>query len=276
MNADDFGLSKGTNRGIASAFNNGILRSTSLMPNGSAFEDAVKIASETPGLGVGIHVSLVGENCLADLDDVRGLASADGSLPKSYGAFSKAYATKRFSLAAVRAEIVAQVQRALDAGIKPTHIDSHQHLHVMPGIIDVVIDVACSAGIKVIRVPAERGGVNMSPLSPRGAQLWVLTSLSRVAARKAQKTGLSFVDHFWGLGVSGKMNETNLLLTLDRLGSGVNEVMCHPGFGDCETAEKYQWGYSWDDEAAALHSDAIRNLIDERHIRLSSFGDAFL
>ena len=54
-NADDFGLSSGINRGIESAYREGILRSASLMPNGAAFADAVRIARENPGLGVGIH-----------------------------------------------------------------------------------------------------------------------------------------------------------------------------------------------------------------------------
>lgn len=246
------------------------------MPNASAFEDAVKIASNTPGLGVGIHISLVGERCLAPMDDVRGLVSDDGSLPASYTAFAKSYVAKRFDLAAIRAEIDAQVHRALDAGIKPTHIDSHQHLHIMPGIIDAMIDIACSVGIKVIRIPYERGGVNMSPMSARGIQLWVLTRLAWVAACKARKAGMQCVDHFWGLGTSGCMHEANLRLTLDRLGCGINEIMCHPGFGDSETEAKYHWGYSWDDEAAGLHSDAIRQLIDDRGIRLSNFNDAFI
>lgn len=245
------------------------------MPNGSAFDDAVRIASQLPGLGVGIHISLVGEKCLASPDKVRGLAGDDGRLPESYAAFAKAYVMKRFGVAEIRAEIEAQVQKVLNAGIKPTHIDSHQHLHVMPGIIDVVIDVAKSAGIKVIRVPVERGGVNPHPVSARSIQLFVLNRLSRIAARKVKNAELFYADRFWGLGVSGCMNESNLQLTLDRLGYGVNEVMCHPGFSDSATSKKYQWGYNWDDESSALHSDEIYQFIEAHGIRLSNFSDAW-
>jgi len=59
VNADDFGLSKQINRGIEAAFSNGILRSASIMPNGMAFDDAVRLAFALPELGVGIHLSLV-------------------------------------------------------------------------------------------------------------------------------------------------------------------------------------------------------------------------
>ena len=275
MNADDFGLSEGINRAILSAYKNGILRSTSLMANGSAFEDAVQIAKENPGLGVGIHISLVAEPCVAPLDDVIGLADKNGLLPPSYGSFAKAYLMKKISTPAIKAEIAAQVKKILDTGIEPTHIDSHQHLHIMPGIIEAVIDAAESAKIKVIRIPNERGGVNQSALSVRGAQLWVLTHLSEIAARKAEHAGLQHASHFWGLSVSGQMNEHNLALTVSRLRDGVNEVMCHPGFSDPKTADKYQWGYKWDDEASALCSSAIIERVKDSSVKLASFADAW-
>ena len=79
-NADDFGLSKGINRGILSAYQQGIVRSVSLAPNGPAFEDAVEIISSNPGLDVGIHLCLVGDKSLAAPPNVRGLADPEHRL----------------------------------------------------------------------------------------------------------------------------------------------------------------------------------------------------
>jgi hopanoid biosynthesis associated protein HpnK len=275
VNADDFGLSEGINRGIQPAFLQGILRSTSLMPNGPAFADAARIVGSTPGLDVGIHLSLVGERCVAPLGQVRGLAGPDGSLPASYASFIKAYALRRFGLRQIRAEIEAQVGRVLDAGIKPTHLDSHQHLHILPGILDIVLDVAKASGIRVVRLPLERGGVGRRLFSLRSLQLGVLSLLCRNAVKKMRRAGMRCADHFWGLGVSGHMSEANLVQILNRLHPGVNEIMCHPGFSDPATEKRYPWGYRWDDEAAALRSDAIRRTVEERHIRLAGFGDAW-
>ena len=53
VNADDFGLTEGVNTGIVEAFQKGVLRSASLMANGRAFDDAVRLALENPGLDVG-------------------------------------------------------------------------------------------------------------------------------------------------------------------------------------------------------------------------------
>ena len=270
VNADDFGLSEGINRGILSAFRQGILRSASIVPNGMAFEDAVRIASETPDLDIGIHLSLVGERSLAPIRDVRGLASDGGILPSSYATFMRDYALRRFGLRQVRAEIEAQVARVLDAGLRPSHIDSHQHLHVLPGIIDVVIDAAKASGIRIIRLPSEHGGIG-----GRGIGQRALLFLCQRAAPKLREAGIRFADRFWGFGISGHMSEETLAGILDRLGPGVNEIMCHPGFSDAVAEKRYRWHYHWDQEVAALCSDAIWQNIEDRKIRLVGFSEAW-
>ncbi len=275
VNADDFGLSKGINRAVESAFHHGILRSASLMPNGSEFEDAVRLAFATPGLGVGIHLSLVGERCVSESPRIGRLADSDGMLPGSYGEFVKAYALRRFGAREIREEIQAQIRRVLDTGLRPTHLDSHQHLHLLPAIFRMVLDLARETGVPVIRVPFERGGPALGLSSGRGAQLRALILLSQLQRPRARQRGIRFADHFWGLGVSGSMNSATLRRILDGLGPGVNEVMCHPGFADSTTAARYPWNYHWDEEAAALQSAEVLSLVRERGIRLASFAEAF-
>ncbi|HYS44667.1 MAG TPA: ChbG/HpnK family deacetylase, partial [Geobacteraceae bacterium] len=59
INADDFGLSSGANRAIIKAWREGVLTSASLMVTGEAFDEAVALARENPGLQVGLHLTLV-------------------------------------------------------------------------------------------------------------------------------------------------------------------------------------------------------------------------
>ena len=245
------------------------------MPNGEAFSDAVRIALETPSLGVGVHLSLVGERSVAPIADLRGMVTSDGWLPPSYGVFARQFLGKRFGAREARIEIGAQIERVLSAGIQPTHIDSHQHLHMFPGIFDIVVEAAVGAAIPVIRVPLERGGPGPSGLSMRAIQTWMLSRISRSRLEQVRQAGLHTADWFWGLGVSGQMNETNLMTVLRDLRPGVNEIMCHPGISDPATAERYPWGYSWDDELAALTSDSIRRFVESNDIRLCSFADAW-
>jgi predicted glycoside hydrolase/deacetylase ChbG (UPF0249 family) len=242
------------------------------MPNGAAFDDAVRIARENPGLGVGIHISLVDERPIAPVSKLKGLVSPDGRLPKSYGSFIRKMVLLRFGSTEVRCEVEAQVARVLEAGIAPTHIDSHQHLHIFPGVFGAVLEVAREAGIGVVRLPM--GRCMAIPVGVRDIQQRVLWNLCVTRIAELRRTGTHYVEHFHGFRESGKMNEKNLLRVLGQLRPGVNEIMMHPGFSDPETSKRYQWGYHWDDERDAIVSPRVREIVEEQEIRLASFADA--
>ena len=61
VNADDFGFTRDVNQGIIEAHRNGILTATTIMSNGAAFDDAVRLAKENPALDIGVHLVLVGQ-----------------------------------------------------------------------------------------------------------------------------------------------------------------------------------------------------------------------
>ena len=241
------------------------------MANGSAFDDAVRISKDNPGLAVGVHISLVGERCLAPAHQLGGLVNARGELPANFGRFLKMLVCGRFSIEHIRREVDAQIRKILDSGIQPTHIDSHQHLHVFPGVLDTVLDAARSACIPVIRMPREHGG-----LGARTVERLFLNACCRLAARKIDSMGLNYAPHFWGFGVSGSMTESNLIETIHRLRPGTNEIMCHPGYPDSSTRARYSWGYNWEAEADALCSSAVMGLLKGDFIRLSGYPDAFV
>jgi predicted glycoside hydrolase/deacetylase ChbG (UPF0249 family) len=103
FNADDFGYSRGINRGILRAHESGVVTSTTFIVNGSAAAEAVRIARDLPTLSVGLHVNFTNEaQCFVDLEDPR----------------------------AIRSELRAQFDRYRQlVGGLPTHLDSHQHVH---------------------------------------------------------------------------------------------------------------------------------------------------
>jgi predicted glycoside hydrolase/deacetylase ChbG (UPF0249 family) len=112
VNADDFGLNPGVNRGIAEAHERGILTSASLMVRPAAAGDAAVYARAHPSLSLGLHVDL-GEWVYRDGGWAAVYEVADVEDP-----------------AAVRQEVSRQLDRFCDlAGRPPTHLDSHQHVH---------------------------------------------------------------------------------------------------------------------------------------------------
>jgi predicted glycoside hydrolase/deacetylase ChbG (UPF0249 family) len=106
FNADDFGYSRGINRGIVEAHQRGVVTSATLMINGPAVDEAIALSRENPELAVGLHVNFTNEaQRLVDLEDRRA---------------TKEFLNRQFDLFCQR------------LGRKPTHLDSHQHVHRHP------------------------------------------------------------------------------------------------------------------------------------------------
>ena len=142
INADDFGFTPDVNAGIVHAHRHGVLTSTTLMANGAAFDDAVRLSRETPSLDIGCHLVLV-----------QGQSLASGrALPETPSSLLGALANKRLD---IYAELRAQIERILAAGLQPTHLDSHKHTHIVPVIFRQAVRLAQEFGIPYIRLPLD-------------------------------------------------------------------------------------------------------------------------
>ncbi len=275
VNADDFGLHAAVNRGILAAHTAGIDSSASLMASGAAFDEAVQFARQCPELGVGVHLTLVGARPVLPAADVSSLVDEAGVFHGSYPLFIKRLLRGKIRLVQVERELAAQIDRIRMAGIQPSHLDSHQHLHVLPGIGGIVLDLAQRFSIRAIRIPAEPVAfVGATPatvgrLVGRGG----LTLLATLFRQQAAAAGIRTTDHFFGMLAGGQLTESAILAILRRLPPGDAELMTHPGFADESLAAAYPWGYQWEAERLALAAPAVRQLLAERQIRLISFRE---
>ena len=143
VNADDFGFTRDVNAGIVEAHRNGILTATTLMATGDAFDDAVRLAKETPSLDIGCHLVLVG---------------APG-FPLTIPQLVRAVALGRIR---IYDELVQQVRRIVDAGLSPTHLDTHKHTHLLPPVLEAVARISEEFRIPWVRRPFD------FPLQPGG------------------------------------------------------------------------------------------------------------
>jgi hopanoid biosynthesis associated protein HpnK len=270
VNADDFGLSEAVNRAVIEAHEHGIVTSTSIMAGGSAFEHAAELAVRCPTLDVGVHLTLTEQRPVAE--SVPSLVRSDGRFAPHATDFARHWLRGAIALADVRRELDAQIRRVRAHGVRPTHLDGHQHVHVLPGIARVVAELAREHGIGAVRLPIER---------PRGYMLKDLGNLKRVAEQIALGTfatlsplkRLRRVDRFVGFYFGGRLNEQNLRTVLERLPARKTvELMCHPGFEDPASPYNH-WHYGWAAETAALKSPRIRELIDAHGVRLIGYRD---
>ncbi len=275
VNADDFGLHTEVNQGIIEGHRTGCITSTSLIAAGAAAEEAAQLARENPDLGVGLHLTLVAERPVLPPETIPSLTGPDGRLWPDHGVFIKRFVSGRICLDEVRAECAAQLERARALGVPLTHFDSHQHLHVLPGILDIVISLAQKAGITKLRLPAEdvffTGGYG-APLARHIAKSG-LTFCARLASGRMARAGLLSPDHFFGMLAGGHMVERNFLAVLAALPEGTSEIMVHPGRNRKVLEAVYHWGYHWEDELAAVTSEEGRRFLEQNQIKLISFKE---
>ncbi|WP_371368773.1 Chitooligosaccharide deacetylase ChbG [Sporomusa rhizae] len=275
VNADDFGLHENINLGIVEGHVNGCITSTSLMAGAPAFEHAVSLAAKQPKLGIGVHLTLVGGRPVCDPGKIASLIDNKGMFPQSYPVFLKKACSGGISLSDVRRELTAQVQKVVAAGINVTHLDSHQHMHIVPGIVDVVIDIATTFGIRSMRIPAEPlmffGGFKPSVGRILGRS--GLSVLAKAAGFKAKRAGIIIPDHFFGMLAGGNMEEQLFVEIIDNLPEGISEIMIHPGLEEESLNKLFDWGYHWQQELAAVTSQRTTECLVQRRVKLVSFED---
>jgi predicted glycoside hydrolase/deacetylase ChbG (UPF0249 family) len=271
VTADDAGLHPGMTLGAMAAYDSGIVTAVSVSPNGRAFEDAAARLRERLGLDVGVHLSLVGESPLAPPGQVRSLLDGRGRLLPGWPAFARRWLLGGVRPAEVETELRRQIERLLAAGLVVVHLNSHQHLHVLPGLFEIVLRLAEEHRIPWVRIPAEPAAAGL-PFTPRAAQIALLNRLGRRARRRLHAAGtVRTTERTVGVLTAGRLTVEALGRALPGV-EGIAELVCHPGLGDAALAAEYDWGYRWDAETAALCDPRVPELLRAAGIELTSFS----
>jgi predicted glycoside hydrolase/deacetylase ChbG (UPF0249 family) len=263
--ADDLGLTPGVNAGIAQGFRDGILTSASFLTNTPHFDATVKLLPSLPGLKVGIHLTLVGGSPVLPPGDASSLVTRAGVFRASWRQFLPAWLSGRVHRNDVAAEWRAQVRRALEAGIRPAHLDSHQHLHVIPGLWSLALDLGQEFSIPRLRLPCE---ITPAPPGTPIARRFVRRCIAGFGSKSRSTEGVCHCDHFFGISETGRLDSQALLAVLRRIPDGWSELITHPGIPDEELRRDYPWGYQWAEEARALCSDEVKGELSKLRITL--------
>ena len=267
VHADDFGIAPAVDDGIVEAHERGIVTSTSIMATGLAFEHAVALARSRPGLDLGVHLVLTEQRPLC-AGEVPSLVDADGRFLRHATTFARRLIGGRVVLAEARRELDAQIRRVRDAGLAVTHLDGHQHVHALPGIARIVVELAAVHGIRAVRYPAERLRGYMLR-RPRRLRRLAEQAALKLAAAASPLRRLRRCDEFVGFYFGGRLDEANLTTVLATLPAGRTvELMCHPGKAGMAAAD---WDYAWAAELAALTSPRVRELLTVRGVQLISY-----
>jgi len=224
VNADDFGQSAGINRGIVEAHERGIVTSASLMARGEAASAAAAYARARPQLSVGLHIDL-GESVFRDGEWVPVYERVNRQDPRE-----------------LETEIRAQLSICRELlGHDPTHLDSHQHVHIEEPVRSIVDSIGRELGVPVRHC------------SPH----------------------LCYDGRFYGQTGTGdpwpeNISAARLMEFLRDLSDGVTEMSCHPGYADDLVT---MYGAERETELYALCDPGVRRVMAEQGIELIAFSD---
>lgn len=276
VNADDFGLCDSVNAAVVDAFAAGCLSSTTLLVNGAAAAAAAVLARAHPRLGVGLHFNLTLGTPSAPAATVRSLLGADGCFADR-GEIARRALRGRLDRAELRRELQAQLDAFAALGLQPTHVDSHQHVHALPPVFDIVAAECAARGLPlrqpdVLRLRAARPDPGrrmrsalLALMNRRNAWRWRgrlrsnhgFASLFDFGAVPAQPAAA----HYRELLAAARGSPLELMVHLVRDADAVE------GLTRIGAAAAAEWRF--------LRDGGLAPLIAEQNLRLCTYAQAF-
>jgi hopanoid biosynthesis associated protein HpnK len=277
VTGDDFGLALPVNEAIEIAHRDGILTSASLMVGAAAAADAVARARRHPKLRVGLHLVLVEGRPLLPPEEIPDLVDGAGELRSELAAAGFRFFLRPRVRAQLEREVRAQFEAFAATGLALDHVDAHNHMHLHPTVLGLLLRVGRAYGLDAVRVPFEPPGPSARAagtgrarraLAAAGLAPW--TSLLRSRLRRARiKTN----DQLFGLADSGRMEEALVLRQLRELPEGVTEMVFHAATRRCPEIDRTMGDYRHESELAALTSARVRDLLAQLDIQRVAFAD---
>ncbi len=280
VNADDFGYTSGVNRAILEAHSRGVVTSATLMANGPAFAEAVRLAGTVPKLSIGCHVVLTDGEPVLGAERLPSLTSTalfrDGMV-----AFAARAIAGRMDAEEIAAEASAQIRKLQSAGIAVSHIDTHKHTHLFPKILRPLLGAAADCGVRAVRnpfgprLPLRSSHLLARPgLWTRYAEVRILGGFAGKFRAAVDREGFTTPDGTLGIVVTGALDETLFYAIARSIPEGTWEFVCHPGYNDADLqAGKTRLRESRETELGVLTLPAAREVLAKQGIELISYRE---
>lgn len=299
LHADDFGMNRAVSEGILRGFREGLLTSTSLLANApdaawaldrwkgleeeraacqlGSTEARRKLGDPDCPFDLGVHLNLTQGRPLTGGGYPAELLDDDGRFPGVFALFTRLRRSGHRFRDAIRAELEQQVQFVCDGGPRPTHLNGHQYIEMMPAISAIVLEIMEQFGIKAVRVAWEPSLLRTTAFHDCQIAKWPMACVKHhfggrfralVNARR-----IVHPDAFYGTAHAGAIDLglLRVFLTSGRKYRLV-EIALHPGEAAAATSpEKAADG--WGDPLAAGRPSELRMLTSPELVaRLASAG----
>lgn len=244
--ADDFGLHPAINEGILKLHNKGIVNRTSIIVGTEYFKESVNALKKMPRLEVGAHLNLTDGKPILHASHVSSLVNKKGGfIGGRHIAVATGVMLGALSVDEIRSEWSAQIDKAKQAGLNITFLNSHGHIHLLPQLHDVILDLAVEHDIEYIRVI----------LNASGLKGYVYKTLSKrlIQKIKDRKLEITYPAAVYGIDNQGHLTNKIIESELKKRKKGeIAEFITHPAVHSNEYHTA--WGYETKQEYESLMS----------------------
>ena len=287
LHADDLGMNRAVTDGILQGFRQGLLTSTSLLTGTPNAERALKQwkllaaeqqAGELPSapnrrrlddpaesFDLGVHLNLTQGRPLTGSWYPPELLDAEGRFPGVFRLYARLRRSGDRFCEPIQAELEHQIRFLRDHGLRPTHLNGHQYVEMMPTIATLIPPLLKQFGIASVRVAHEPALFRSTVLCGLRVGKWSLGLLKRFFASRFRSgldaLGIAHPDAFHGTVHAGGIDMRLMRLFL---GSAKNrrlvEIGLHPGRPPQEpSADESRNG--WADPLALCRPNELRLLL---------------
>jgi len=240
--------------------------------------DAITRARSLPTLNIGLHLVLTdGYACLPPAQ-IPDLVDRNGAFHKQ----QISSGIRFYFLPQVRkqleAEIRAQFESFRQSGLRLDHVNGHQHMHIHPTIVEMIVRIGKDYGLKAVRVPHEPPLASLIFNQRQKLQRYAHWLFFKPLVAHMKKTldanHITYNDYVFGLHDSGHLNIETLVHMLPHLPDGLSELYLHPATHLWEhPSAPPAVGYEYVAEYEALIHPRIKRLIEKFSIELCSYGN---
>ncbi|SNY99711.1 polysaccharide deacetylase family protein [Flagellimonas pacifica] len=264
IHADDAGLSHSENRATFQSLQTGVVNSYSIMVPCPWFYEAALFAKTNPGFDHGVHLTLTCEwenykfGPVLPVSEVSSLVNENGHFYKTREA-----ARNNAIPEEVEKEFTAQIEKAMQFGLTPTHLDSHMYsVGSRPELLNVYKGLGKKYGLPILLNPQlmEMAGINADNNIEEDDLL-------------VDKVHIGHYDYF----EKGELQDYYSQV-FDKLVEGLNIILIHPAFDDSEmkgiTVNHPNFGSKWRQiDFDTFTSDHIKSKLKKSNAKLITWKD---
>lgn len=255
--ADDVGMCHGANTAFMELAGRGFVTTGSVMVPCPWFLEIADWASGRDDVDLGIHLTLTSEwqhyrwGPISTRAKSSGLLDADGCLPRRVPELRAKLEPK-----AAENEMRAQIERAIEAGIRPTHLDTHMGAALVPELLDITLALARDYRLPLLLPRDIESYLRVLDIGPVDPAAYA----ERHAELEAE--GAAFIDRFimtpWVASEAAPATYRRMIETLE---PGVTFFSLHPNApGDIEVIKPELAHCRIDEYRLGQDADFIRHI----------------